>query len=52
MSSYNVFPAFIGVWETKLNTNSNVDLMSLENYSLVNSETRSGGVLIYIKTQF
>ena len=50
MSSCNIFPDIIGVCETKLNTNSNIDLKSLENYNLhfVNSETRSGGVLVYI----
>ena len=51
MSSCNTFPDTIGICETKLNKNSNIELISLKNYNLyfVNSETRSGGVLIYIK---
>ena len=51
MSSCNIFPDIIGISETKVNSNSNLDLISLGNYNLhfVNSETRSGGVLVYIK---
>ena len=51
MSSYNIFPDIIDVCETKLNKNSNIYLLSLENYSFhfVNSETNAGGVGIYIK---
>ena len=52
MCSCNIFPDIIGICETKLNKNSNIDLISLKNYSLhfVNSKTNSGGVLVYIKS--
>ena len=52
MCSCNIFPDIIGICETKLNKNSNIDLISLKNYSLhfVNSKTNSGGVLLYIKS--
>ena len=51
MSSCNTFPDIIGICETKRDTNSNMNLIPLENYNLhfVNSETRSGGALVYIK---
>ena len=54
MSLFNIFQDIIGICETKLNTNSKIDLISLKNYNLhfVNSETRSGGALVYIKNQF
>ena len=30
----NIFPDIIGICETKLNKNNNIDLISLKNYSL------------------
>ena len=54
MSSCNNFPHIIGIRKTKLNKNSRIDLISLENYDLhfVNSETISVRVLVCIKKQY
>ena len=44
MCSCNIFPDIKVIYETKLNKNSNIDLISLKNYNLhfVNSKTGSG----------